>query len=493
MAETIEFAHRMSDSDALMWRIEKDPLLRSTVTALWVLDRSPDRARLEDKLERATRLIPRLRQRVVSNPMSLAPPRWEVDPNFDLAFHVRWMRAPGRGTLRDLLDFAQPMAMQGFDRARPLWELAIVEGLESGRSGMIMKLHHSISDGVGLVNMTASMVETWRDPDPKRKRKPMPPAPDAHVMSQWDRFFDALGHEWRRFLGRGRRLGGIFGALAANPLDAARAAAAIAASTGRLTQPATESGSPILRPRSLSLRFETLELPLERMKRAAKRAGARLNDAFVAGVCGGLARYHEHRGSPVERLRMTMPINLRDAATENVAGNRFVPARFDVPLNVVDPIERMRVIQRLVSQQRSEPALPIVEEISGLFNRMPTAVSTWLLGSMLKGIDFVTSNVPGPQLDVYLSGAKIEEIYGFGPLSGAAINATLFSFNGVARIGINTDRAAVPDSAELRECLREGLEEVLAAGDEPKAPKTGSDNFFHEDSSRIGTVDGKVV
>jgi WS/DGAT/MGAT family acyltransferase len=468
MTETMQFAHRMSDSDALMWRIEKDPLLRSTVTALWILDRSPDRSRLEDRLERATRLIPRLRQRVVSNPMSIAPPRWEIDPNFDLAFHVRWMKAPGRGTVRDLLDVAQPMAMQGFDRARPLWELAIVEGLEEGRSGMVMKLHHSISDGVGLVNMTASMVETWRDLDPERKPKPMPPAPEAHVMTQWERFFDALGHEWRRSLGRGRRIGNAVGALAANPLDAIRGAAAIAVSTGRLTQPASESGSAILRPRSLSLRFETLEVPLDRMKRAAKRAGARVNDAFVAGICGGFARYHERRGGAVDHLRMTMPINLREADSQNVAGNRFVPARFDVPLDIADPIERMRTIQRLVGQQRSEPALPIVEEISGLFNRLPTAVSTWLLGSMLKGIDFVTSNVPGPELEVYLSGAKIEEIYGFGPLSGAAVNTTLFSFNGVARIGINADRAAVPDSGALRDCLREGLEEVLAVAPEPK-------------------------
>src|SRR4051812_440763 len=122
----------MSDADALMWTIEKDPLLRSTITAVAVLDRAPDRDRLVESLDRATRLVPRLRQRVVSNAFSIAPPRWEFDPNFDLSYHLRFARAAGDGTLRDLLDMAQPVAMQGFDRARPLWEFIIVEGLAEG-------------------------------------------------------------------------------------------------------------------------------------------------------------------------------------------------------------------------------------------------------------------------------------------------------------------------------------------------------------------------
>src|SRR5262245_20516815 len=87
MSGGVRFEHRMSDSDALMWHIEKDPLLRSTITVLWWLDRMPDRSRLEDKIERATRLIPRLRQRVVPSPYSIATPRWEIDPILDRRCH----------------------------------------------------------------------------------------------------------------------------------------------------------------------------------------------------------------------------------------------------------------------------------------------------------------------------------------------------------------------------------------------------------------------
>src|SRR5262247_267400 len=128
--DPVRFEDRMSDGDALMWNIERDPLLRSTICVVWLLDRSPERARLERKIERAARAIPRLRQHVLPNPLALAPPRWEVDRYFDLAAHVTWHNAPGDGSLRALFDFAQPMAMRHFDVARPLWELAVVEGLQ---------------------------------------------------------------------------------------------------------------------------------------------------------------------------------------------------------------------------------------------------------------------------------------------------------------------------------------------------------------------------
>ena len=125
-------------------------------------------------------------------------------------------------------------------------------------------------------------------------------------------------------------------------------------------------------------------------------------------------------------------------------------------------------MQRLVAAQRAEPALPFMEEISSVFSRLPSAVSTWLMGSMLKGIDLVTSNVPGPQFEVFVSGARIEEIYGFGPLGGAAINVTLFSYNGEVWVAINTDRAAVPDPKVFRESLEAGFAEVIAVGGSAK-------------------------
>lgn len=466
MAEDLVYEDRMSDGDALMWGIEHDPILRSTIAGVWLLDQAPDRARLLDRAARALHHIPRLRQRVAANPFSIAPPRWEIDPDFDLGFHLRFMRAPGGGSLRDLLDFCQPIAMQSFDRDRPLWELYVIECLEGGKAGLVLKLHHAISDGVGMVQMMGRLMETWRTPDPQRAQKALPPLPEPQYKGIGERFLDALGHERRRQVGRAM---GVLDALRTgvpeairHPLGTAQDLAEALASVGRLLKPVSEPLSPIMRGRSLRRHLDVLSAPLVQLRGAARAAGGTVNDAFVAAMVEGLERYHERHGARADALRMTMPINVREGEKGHKAGNQFVPARFEVPLGLRDPVARMRRIGELVRQQRQEPALPLIDEISGLLNRFPAAVSAQLFGSMLKGVDFVTSNVPGPPMDVFASGGLIEQIYGFGPLSGAAANMTLFSYRGACGIGLNTDHVAVPDPHVLRACLEEGIAQVTS-------------------------------
>ncbi len=201
MADELRYEHRMSDADALMWTIEKDPLLRSTITAVSLLDGAPDSARVVDKLERASRVVPRLRQRVVGNPYSLAPPRWEFDPHFDLGYHVRTVRAPGSGTIDDVLELAQWIGMQGFDRARPLWEFFVVEGVDGG-GALIQKLHHSITDGVGSIKIALAVFDLEREPT---DQAPLPPAPPVDVLGPWARLGDGIAHVGRRQLGILRR------------------------------------------------------------------------------------------------------------------------------------------------------------------------------------------------------------------------------------------------------------------------------------------------
>jgi diacylglycerol O-acyltransferase len=457
--EPVRFEERMSDGDALMWNIERDPLLRSTITVVWLTDRAPDRARLARKVERATRTNPRLRQRVLSNPLALAPPRWEADPYFDLAAHLSWHRAPGDGSLRALFDFAQPMAMRQFDLARPLWELAVVEELTGGRGALVLKLHHSISDGLGLVRMTEALVERAREAPALAKE-----APEAPLPREWSQLAlarDELAHEWRRQLGRVRRLGeGLLGA-ARRPLGAAAELRRSLDSLRRGLAPAKEKLSPLLRGRSLSVRFDPLRVPLAALRAAGKKADGTLNDAFVAAVCGGLRRYHEAHGEPVDELRMTMPVNVREGEDADRAGNQFAPARFAVPVALPDPVERMRTIGALVRRERAEPLLGFLEGVAGVLNRLPASLSVSLFGSMLKGIDFVTSNVPGPRREVFTAGARMDEVYGFGPLSGAALNLTLFSYAGTCFVAVNSDPAAVPDPERLLACLEAGFDEVI--------------------------------
>ena len=452
------FERRMSDQDALMWSIEKDPLLRSTIAGVTILDRPPDRDRLTEQIDRASRTVIRLRQHVVEAPYNIAPPEYVIDEHFDLAYHLRFQRAPGTGSLRDVLDFAAPFAMAGFDRARPLWEFVVLEGVEGGRAALVQKIHHSLADGVGLMKISMAFLETEREP--RGDHGPMPVVPPGEQPSVVAQIRSAIAYRTGRRVSMMASVPPRVAGLARRPVGAARGALLATASAARLLRPVSKPMSPIMGGRSLNLRLDTLSASLPALKSAAKRVDGRLNDAFLAGVAGGLGRYHLKHGIDVEELRMTMPINVRPKGGAQVGGNQFVPARFPFPVSIADPIERMARMKALVAQQRAEPALGLAGSISGIFNRLPVELTTAVFGGMLKAIDVVTTNVPGAPYPIYVSGAQMLANYGFGPLSGAACNITLLSYVDDIHIGISTDPAAVPDPETFVDCLQAGIAEI---------------------------------
>jgi hypothetical protein len=206
-------------------------------------------------------------------------------------------------------------------------------------------------------------------------------------------------------------------------------------------------------------------VPFDQMKRAAHAGGGTLNDVFVAAVAGALSRYHRAQRKKIAALRMSMPINIRGQDDKGaVAGNQFVPARFPIPMDIDNPRERLQAIGRLVRAQRNEPALGWTDTVAAAINLLGEAAATRVTGAMMKAVDFVTSNVPGPPFPVYMSGARIERMFPFGPPAGAAVNITLFSYDGVAQVGVRSDPAAVPDLSRLMADLRAGFDEVLATG-----------------------------
>ncbi len=454
----------MTDADALMWHIEKDPILRSTIVAVGILDRAPDWDRLRQRYARASIAIPRFRQRVLSPPMRLGPPRWAFEPDFDLDFHLKRFTVPAPGTRRELLDLVAPIAQSSFDRARPLWETVILDGLENGRAAMVMKVHHSVTDGVGGVELLTQIVDLERDAPERLADRP---APAAEFFDRGGLIRESLSHTARRWVGIGRRvpgtLAGVAGSAARDPLGSAIGVVETARSIGRALAPATSPLSPIMTARGMGRWLDTIDVALDDLKRAAKVAEGSLNDAFVAGACAGLARYHRRHGVDVDELRMTMPINIRRDG-DGTAGNQFAPARFPVPLGIDDPIERMQAIRKLVIAWRAEPALGLTGTLAGVLNRLPTQATTALFGGMLKCVDFVTSNVPGAPIPVFVAGAGVERFYAFGPPSGAGVNITLMSHVDQCCIGVVVDTAAVPDPETLMDDLRAGYAEVVAVG-----------------------------
>lgn len=452
-------AEFMRNTDAFTWAMESDPRLRSTVVTVAVLDRPPDWDEVRRRFDLVSRKVPTFRQRVIASPPP-APPRWEYDPHFDLDYHIRRVGAAEPRTLGAVVEMARLALMQDFDRARALWEMTLIDGLENGGAAVVCKFHHALTDGIGGVKIATALFDD-ADGQYCDELLPSKPAASASTTSRLAVYRDM----WRA--GSGFVGAALLRALrsapwsmyksARRPITTARSAAATATSAYRTVRPITRAGSALIKDRGLIRRLGVHEVPMPALRAAAHRCGGALNDAFVAGVAGGLRRYHEKHGITVGDLHLTMPISLR-TKTDEAGGNRITLMRFDVPTSEADPAKRITAIRERTGAVRREKSLPYTQFLAGILNLVPR----WYIGSVLRHVDFVASNVPGVPAPVFLGGAAVRNQYAFGPTTGAAVNVTLLTYVDRCALGINVDASAIPDYDVFHECLVAGFDEVLA-------------------------------
>jgi len=460
----------MSESDSVLWHIERDPMLRSTITSVWLFDSRPDRERMDEMVERAITMLPRLRQRVVDAQPGVSTPRWEDDPYFDPTYHYQWVRLAGRRPgMRELLDYAQRLAARSFDKDRPLWELTVIERLPEKRAAFIMKVHHAIADGLGMVQMLEHMVDLEPDAaiddESSVATRSSTPTPAIRAVPAARPITHRISTEARTGVRLGRASLRTASGMIRDPRGTIQRLTRTSGSIARVVTPAATPLSDLMTGRSTHPRFDTLAVPFKRLKSAANTEGGTLNDAFVAVAIAALDRYHQEFGVPCDEVRMNMPISVRgdDAATHS--DNQFVPARMVLPLGHTDAAQRLTDVKALLREVRAEPALAHVGDISGVISRLGPAASVSLLGSMMKGVDITTTNVPGPPFPVWMAGARVDDFYAFGPLAGSALNLALFTYHGTAYLGMATDPAAVSDPDLFVQCMRDALDETLALAD----------------------------
>lgn len=448
----------MRNSDAFTWAMESDPRLRSTVVTVILLERTPDWEATRSRFETISADLPMFRERVVYSPLS-APPRWVPYQDFDIDFHMRRVSAPAPGTVDTVLEMARIAAMEDFDRARPLWKATLVDGLADGGAAVVCKFHHALTDGVGAIEIAMRLFDLTEETD-----RP-PAAPESALPSNdeawWRDYLDSLRFDAERasntVTGLVRSAPGLAFNTIRHPLATAGAAVETAASVYRTVRPVNDTGSSLMTDRSLVRHLDVHQVPLQQLRDAGHRGGGSLNDAFVAGVAGGLRLYHEKHGAEVGDLHLCMPVNLR---TEDDApgGNRITLMRFDVPVAEADPAQRIAGIHRRTSRVRNERSLPYTQWIAGAMNLMPR----WYIGSVLRHVDFLCSDVPGIPVPLYLCGARLRAQYAFGPTIGAAVNVTLLTYVDTCELGIDVDTGAIEDVDLFHACLVDGFDEVLA-------------------------------
>ena len=443
-AAAFSSGHDLTPMQTLLWRAESHPVQSSTSCVVIDLDRAPDWDRFVAATEWGTGLVRRLRQRVVEPVVPTAAPTWADDPTFDLAYHLRRERVSSR---QEMLAQATQIALRPFDRTRPLWEGVLFEGMPEG-AAYVLKIHHTLADPLGTVQLL-SMLQSGRRAHTRRKplgEEAPPRAADPVELA----------------------VAGVREDVAALPdaaVSAARTLALAATRPGTVVASTLRYGasvrrllrreappSPELRPRTgRAWSFHTLTAPLDELRTVARQGGGTLDDAAVALVLGGLARYHERRGAPVPTIPVGVRVSL-DRADD--LGNRFAGAVIAGPMDLDDPVDRVAAVRGEVLSLHTERALEVLDAAAPLVNRMPSWVGASALRAAAPPDAFVLT-LPGPPRRRYMAGAQVQGMYVLGPLPGAALTVCLVTCGDTACIGVNVDASAVADLDELAQCLAE--------------------------------------
>jgi diacylglycerol O-acyltransferase / wax synthase len=453
----------MSDVEALMWNVQRDPFLDPTFGSLSILDAMPDHDHVRARLLRMVDRNPRFGQHVVSPVGRLTPPAWCDDPEFDIDHHFRVVTMPSPGDRRQLYDLAARLVQEPLDRTRPLWEFVLVDGLAEGGAGLVQKLHHTITDGEGGLRVAAEILDLSPDlPDlgdvNRLGPRPRPPATPLDLL------VGAAQLSARRAGAVGRAALGEAVDLATHPTQVPEAVGTTLETVRSVLDQFTVSDrplSPLWTSRTLRRRLDGVDVPLEPVQAAARALGGSVNDAFVTALSAAIATLHQEAGRPAEALRSARPVSTRG---RGVSGeNAFVPARLVLPLGDVDPRTRFAAVHDVLDRAKHERVLDVVDQLAMVANLLPVSLVTRITREQSRAVDFAASNVRGASVPLWLGGARLLADYPIGPLTAAALNVTLLSYDGMCHLGVHSDAGAIADPGRLAELIGEAFDELVAS------------------------------
>ncbi len=471
---------RLSALDAAMVFMETDHT-HMHIGEVGILDAGPlvaangalDIGRIRSHLASGLDRVPRHRQRLAFIPVE-SHPVWVDDDRFKLDYHVRHTALPPPGSVDELKRVVGRIMSQKLDLTKPLWEMWIIEGLDAGRFAIVNKLHHCMVDGISAVNVLSA----YLSPDPQAaplrpSRWRARPAPGAIAL--------ALG-ELQRRAGAPLALARSIGAALASPGQAVRALedvgeGALTAVVGKLW-PASKTPLNVdeVGPhRSVDwVRFD-----LEDVKAVKNRLGGKVNDVVLATVAGALRRYlHAHR-TAVDGLdfRVVIPISRHEPGAVGDLGNRVVPTLARLPLDVRDPVQRLHAVAEITEALKGSKevhAVELFEDIANwadarLISALVRRVTRWWAGNL------IVTNVPGPQVPLYLLGARLLEAYPYVPMmANQALGIALLSYDGGLYWGFNADWDAIADLDDLVKCFVDEFVELRKAAAVGHAGHAGS-------------------
>ena len=420
---------------------------------------------VQDLIASRLHLLPPFRRRPVSVPFDLHHPIWVEDPDFDILHHVRAVRCPSPGGRKELAALCGRINSTPLARSRPLWEVWVIEGLKHGRVAILTKVHHCAVDGASGAEL---MVHLFRvEPELGPPEAPVN-VPREEIPTDGELVRQALIERVSmplQLMKLVRRT-----ATAVTEVVRRRQVPENPIGATPLTAPRTRFNGAITAPRNAAF----ARVPLADAKALRKTLGATVNDVVLA-ICGGALRRYlaEKNELPHDPLVAVCPISVRDGSSP-VPSNNKVSAMFtSLATDVADPVDRLRVIQRVTRgakvehhaigadmlQNWAQFAAPTTLALAARF------YTSMKLADRHRPIhNLVISNVPGPPFPLYLAGAELVAAYPMGPVfEGAGLNITVLSYLGSLDFGLNAAANAVPDLWRLAECVTEAFDELKSA------------------------------
>jgi diacylglycerol O-acyltransferase len=440
---------------------------------------SPSYRELVEHIDSRLSLVPRFRQRLRFVPLSQGRPVWVDDPHFNLEYHVRVTALPPPGNEDQLKRLAGRVFSQQLDRTKPLWEIWLVQGLDrdqagerEGRFALLAKTHHCLVDGVAGVDITAVLFDAAREPEtPPAKGPGWVPRPEpTSAQLLGDALLERatrpaeMVHFARATLRGPRRI-------AAGAYEALSALGSFA-SSGLSAPP-----SPLNVEIGPHRRFDWVRADLSLVKQIKNELGGSVNDVVLAIVAGAMRRFLEERGEDVSELglRVMVPVSVRRSEEYGTTGNRVAAMMAPLPVYEADPVERLRIVRdAMAGLKESKHAIgaQILTELGGF--APPTVLAQAArLQARQRFFNMVVTNIPGPQMPLYVLGRELLDLIPMAPLARRqALCIAVMSYNGKLDFGLLADFDALPDIAAVGRGIEHSLDELRsAAGVEPPEAK----------------------
>ena len=416
-------------------------------------------------------LVPRYRQVVRFVPLSLARPVWVDDPHFNLGYHVRRTALPKPGGDHELRSLVGRVMSQNLDRAKPLWEMWIVEGLGDGRWGLLSKVHHCMVDGVAGTDLMTVLLD--KEPDPERPL-PAPWVPEPQVGSA-RLLADAIAEQASNPVAATERLVGA--------LRSPRQLAGLLEDTARglvgFAGIARPQGSSLNGPLGPHRRWAWARGQLSDVQRVRATFGGTVNDVVLAAITQGFRELLLQRGEPVDRvLRTLVPVSVRRPGERGSYNNRVSAMFAELPVAISDPARRLDSIRlQMADLKESKQAVAgeVLTSLSGFAPPMLLALGARLASRLpQRSLNTGTTNVPGPQFPLYLAGRRMLESFPYIPLfASVRVAVAIFSYDGALSFGISGDYDTAPDIDVLSTGIEDGLRQLVQLAD-GSATGTGS-------------------